>query len=183
MRRCPMVVIGRSWPQDFSLHFFRLSGSMNRVEECMGSSCLILLAFLAPLELVKAVMDFHSGLHTGLYPDLRQRDVQYVRLGDNLVDSWYRSCMDFRPGNQRLDGLSPRNPEAGWTFVQEPGGWMDYRPGTRRLVELLSRNLMVVWTFKGTFSVFLYHNLGASSNASSSYPWEDLKTEPDVLGS
>ncbi|KAF3552543.1 hypothetical protein DY000_02006427 [Brassica cretica] len=51
--------------------------------------------------------------------------------------------MDFRPRNQRLDGLSPRNQEAGWTFVQEPGGWMDYRPGTRRLVELLSRNLMV----------------------------------------
>ena len=60
--------------------------------------------------------------------------------------------MDFHPGTRRLDGLSSRNPEAGWTFVQEPGGWMDYRPGTRRLVELLSRNLMVVWTFKGTFS-------------------------------
>ncbi|KAH0885797.1 hypothetical protein HID58_061893 [Brassica napus] len=66
--------------RDFCLHFLRLSGSMNRVEECMGqdprillgrilarlrikgmrrpggrnrgSSCLILLALLAPLELV-----------------------------------------------------------------------------------------------------------------------------------
>ncbi|KAF3538492.1 hypothetical protein F2Q69_00023301 [Brassica cretica] len=60
--------------------------------------------------------------------------------------------MDFRLGTRRLDGLSSRNPEAGWTFVLEPGGRMDFRPGTRRLVELLSRNLMVVWTFKGTFS-------------------------------
>ena len=60
--------------------------------------------------------------------------------------------MDFRPGTRRLDGLSSRNPEAGWTFVLEPRGRMDFRPGTRRQVELLSRNLMVVWTFKGTFS-------------------------------
>ncbi|KAL0826892.1 hypothetical protein Bca101_050569 [Brassica carinata] len=83
---------------------------------------------------------------------------------------------DFRPGSRRLDGLSSWNPEAGWTFVLEPGGWMDLRPGTRMLVELLSKNLMVS-------SVFLYQNRGASSNASSSYPWEDLQTEPDVLGS
>ncbi|KAF3602735.1 hypothetical protein F2Q69_00037709 [Brassica cretica] len=79
-------------------------------------------------------------------------------LGDNLVDSWYRSrilghvvCgernpetgwtfvlkprdgMDFRPGTQRLDGLSSSNPEARWTLVLEPGGWMDSRPGTQRL--------------------------------------------------
>ena len=60
--------------------------------------------------------------------------------------------MDFRPGTWRLDGLSFWNPEAGWTFVLEPGGRMDFRPGTRRQVKLLSRNLMVVWTFKGTFS-------------------------------
>ncbi|KAF3553235.1 hypothetical protein F2Q69_00012660 [Brassica cretica] len=102
-------------------------------------------------------------------------------LGDNLVDSRFRDTsfrnswlvgailhksevvwtfvqepedwMDFRPETQRLDGLSSRNPEAGWTssrnpeagwtIVLEPGGWMVYRPGTRRLVELLSRNLMV----------------------------------------
>ncbi|WZZ60556.1 hypothetical protein YC2023_060663 [Brassica napus] len=51
--------------------------------------------------------------------------------------------MDFRPGTRRLDGLSSRNSEAGWTIVLEPGGWMDYRPGARRLVELLSRNPMV----------------------------------------
>ncbi|KAF2614310.1 hypothetical protein F2Q70_00011375 [Brassica cretica] len=49
-------------------------------------------------------------------------------------------------------GPPSRNPEAGWTFVLEPGGRRDFCPGTRRLVELLSRNLMVVWTFKGTFS-------------------------------
>ena len=59
--------------------------------------------------------------------------------------------MDFRPETRRLDGLSSRNPEAGWTIVLEPIGWMDYRSRTWRLVELLSRNLMVVWTFKGTF--------------------------------
>ncbi|KAF2615400.1 hypothetical protein F2Q70_00011268 [Brassica cretica] len=111
-------------------------------------------------------MDFHSGL----YPDLRQRDVQYVRLGDNLVDSWYRSrtlehvfCED--PGhvfpesedleihhsethgswmrffiNRRLYGLSSKKPETGWTIAQKPGGWMDFRPGTRRLDGLSSWN-------------------------------------------
>ncbi|KAF3534321.1 hypothetical protein DY000_02042179 [Brassica cretica] len=35
--------------------------------------------------------------------------------------------MDFRPGTQRLDGLSSSNPEARWTLVLEPGGWMDSR--------------------------------------------------------
>ncbi|KAF2563694.1 hypothetical protein F2Q70_00017545 [Brassica cretica] len=74
--------------------------------------------------------------------------------------------MDFRPGTRRLDGLSSRNPEAGWTFVLEPGGRMDFRLGTRR---------QVFWS-----SAFLYQNLGASSNASSNYPWEDIQTEPDV---
>ncbi|KAF3507392.1 hypothetical protein F2Q69_00006511 [Brassica cretica] len=35
MRRCPH---GGDWSElaDFSLHFLRLSSSMNRVEECMG---------------------------------------------------------------------------------------------------------------------------------------------------
>ncbi|KAH0893327.1 hypothetical protein HID58_055756 [Brassica napus] len=121
MRRCPHCgdwselaesLMEKPGTQDFSLHFWRLSGSMNRVGEYM--------ALLAPLELVKAVMDFHSAvasyLVSGLYFDFWQGGVQHVHLG-----TW------------RLDGLSSCNPEAGWTLVLEPGGWMDSRPGTRRL--------------------------------------------------
>nr|VDD08502.1 unnamed protein product [Brassica oleracea] len=74
-----------------------LSGSMNCVEESV-TSCIV----------------------SGLYPDLRQRDVRHVYLG------W----MDYRPGTRRLDGLSSWNPEAGWTIVLEPGGWLNFCPGT-----------------------------------------------------
>ncbi|KAF2566012.1 hypothetical protein F2Q68_00025289 [Brassica cretica] len=42
--------------------------------------------------------------------------------------SWIRSFI-----NGRLYGLLSRNPETGWAFVLEPGGWMDFCPGTRRL--------------------------------------------------
>ncbi|WZZ27497.1 hypothetical protein YC2023_010898 [Brassica napus] len=45
--------------------------------------------------------------------------------------------------NRRLYGLSSRNPETGWTFVLEPGGWMCFRPGTRRLVGLSSWNPVI----------------------------------------
>ncbi|KAH0867656.1 hypothetical protein HID58_074678 [Brassica napus] len=127
----------------------------------MGSSCLIPLALLAPFELVRAVMDFHSGLRTG-----GTFNMFVLVLGDNLVDSWYRSrtlghvvCevvwifvqepggwMDFRPGTRRLDGLSSWNPNAGWTFVLEPGGWMDFRHGTRMLDGLSSWNPEAGWT-------------------------------------
>ncbi|KAF3588357.1 hypothetical protein F2Q69_00029018 [Brassica cretica] len=61
-------------------------------------------------------------------------------LGDNLVDSWYRSrtlghvetgdWMDYNLETRRLDGLSSRNPEAGWTIVLQPGGWLKFCPGT-----------------------------------------------------
>ncbi|KAH0898780.1 hypothetical protein HID58_048348 [Brassica napus] len=81
--------------------------SSGRTSECMGqvpgilrgrilgrlrirgmriSSCLIRMALLAPLELVKAVMDFHSCLRArGTF------SMFVLVLGDNLVDSWYRS--------------------------------------------------------------------------------------------
>ncbi|WZZ89030.1 hypothetical protein YC2023_117609 [Brassica napus] len=54
--------------------------------------------------------------------------------------------MDFRPGTQRLNGLLSRNPEARWTFVQEPGGWMDFHLGTRRLDGLSFWNPEAGWT-------------------------------------
>ncbi|KAH0898495.1 LOW QUALITY PROTEIN: hypothetical protein HID58_048063 [Brassica napus] len=189
--------------------------SLNRVEECMGqdpgilrgrilatlrikgmrrlggrnwgSSCLCLLALLAPLELVKSVINFHSGLRTGLLIAFSilmllellasSRDctltfgrgnIQHVLL-DNLVDSWYQSrilghvvcgrlqsmlgwpCVVLSwnledhghvfPESEDLEILcmdfSPRNPETGWTFVLEPGGWMNFYPGTRRLTQTL----------------------------------------------
>ncbi|KAH0898817.1 hypothetical protein HID58_048385 [Brassica napus] len=104
--------------------------------------------------------------------------------------------MDFRLGTRRLDGFSSLNPEAGWIFVLEPGGRMNFRPGTRRLepdgcVDIQGDLLVYLFGSKSPpsgrlslmTSVFLYQNVGAYSNASSSYPWEDLQTEPDVLGS
>ncbi|WZZ44732.1 hypothetical protein YC2023_040991 [Brassica napus] len=125
-----LLMSWRPWPEPDLVNALRaditvtqdqveLSGSMNRVEECMGQDPGILRGLIL-------------GLHTGLYPDLRQRDVQYVRLGDNLVDSWYRS--------RTLEHVFLRKPETGWTIAQKPGGWMDFRPGTRRLDGLSSWN-------------------------------------------
>ncbi|KAF3514156.1 hypothetical protein F2Q69_00006401 [Brassica cretica] len=90
-------------------------------------------------------------------------------VGDNLVDSWYRSRtlghvvwesedLEIHPSethglwmrffiNWRLYGFSSRNPEAGWTLVLEPGGWTDFLPGTRRLDGLSSWNPEAGWTF------------------------------------
>ncbi|WZZ88539.1 hypothetical protein YC2023_117118 [Brassica napus] len=116
MRHCPH---GGDWSelaeslmekpgtQDFSLHFWRLSGSMNRVEECMG---------------------LRAGGTFSMF---------VLVLRDNLVDSWYLSripghvvCgsedLEIHPsethGSWRRDGLSSSNSEAGWTLVLEPGG-------------------------------------------------------------
>ncbi|KAF3505584.1 hypothetical protein F2Q69_00005987 [Brassica cretica] len=55
--------------------------------------------------------------------------------------------MDFCPRTRRLDGLSSWNPEAGCTFVVEPGAWTDFRPGSRRLDGLSSWNPEAGWTF------------------------------------
>ncbi|KAH0898783.1 hypothetical protein HID58_048351 [Brassica napus] len=186
MRRCPY---GGDWSelaeslmeipgtQDFSLHFWRLYGSMNRVEECMrqdprilrgrilarlrikgmrrpggrnrGSSCLIRLALLAPLELVKAVMDFHSGLHAG-----GTFSMFVLVLGDNLVDSWYRSKI---LGHVVCDGLVSCFPGGSWACFPESedleihpsethGSWVQFFIN-RRLYGLSSRNLETGWTF------------------------------------
>ncbi|KAG2255657.1 hypothetical protein Bca52824_074951 [Brassica carinata] len=104
--------------------------------------------------------------------------------------------MDFHPGTRRLDGLSSRNPEAGWTLVPNrrrmdfdhgTGGWLNFVQEPNGCVDLQGDLLVYLFDSKsppsGRLSAFLYQNLGASSNASSSYPWEDLQTEPDVLGS
>ena len=81
--------------------------------------------------------------------------------------------MDFRPETRRLDGISFTNPEAGWTFVQEPGGWMDFRPGTRRLDGLSFWNPEARWTFvlepggcvdlQGDLLVYLFDSKSPSS--------------------
>ncbi|KAF3579933.1 hypothetical protein DY000_02030782 [Brassica cretica] len=95
---------------------------------------------------IKAVA---SCIVSGLYPDLRQRDVRHVYLDleihpSETHGSWVRFFI-----NRRLYGLSSRNPETGWTFVQKPRGWMDFRPGTRRLDGLSSRNPEAGWTIVG----------------------------------
>ncbi|KAF3568876.1 hypothetical protein DY000_02014468 [Brassica cretica] len=103
-------------------------------------------------------MDFHSGLRTGLliafsYLMLLKDPGHAPPKSEDLEihpsethGSWMRFFI-----NWRLYGLSSKNPETGWTFVQKPGGWMDFHPGTRRLNELLSWNPEAGWTFKGTF--------------------------------
>ncbi|KAH0879610.1 LOW QUALITY PROTEIN: hypothetical protein HID58_067004, partial [Brassica napus] len=256
---------------DFSLHFLRLSSSMNRVEECMGQDPRILRGrILARLRItgmrsfnktrrpkLRILMLDSAGLACASWAciscnglSFRSSCRMFVLVpGDNLVDSWYRSrslghvgynrCWDdlascfhetrralgmlfqnlkIHPSethgswmrffiNWRLYGLSSGNPEAGWTFVKELGGWMDYRPRTRRLDGLSSWSpeagtrwlcgpsrgpSRIFFDSKSppsgrsslmARSVFPYQNLGASSNALSSYNWGDLKTEPYVLGS
>ncbi|KAH0867439.1 LOW QUALITY PROTEIN: hypothetical protein HID58_074461 [Brassica napus] len=72
-------------------------------------------------------------------------------LGDNLVDSWYRSrILGHDPGHVFQESkdleIHPSETHGSWMrffinwrlyglFVQEPGDWMDFRPGTRRLYE------------------------------------------------
>ncbi|WZZ27668.1 hypothetical protein YC2023_011069 [Brassica napus] len=130
------------YSSDFSLHFLRLSGSMNCVEECMG---------------------LRAGGTFSMF---------VLVLGDNLVDSWYRSrILRHDPGhvflesedleihpsethgswvrffiNRRLYGLSSRNLKTGWTFILELEGWMDYRPRIRRVDGLSLWNPEAGWT-------------------------------------
>ncbi|KAH0858856.1 hypothetical protein HID58_087117, partial [Brassica napus] len=88
-------------------------------------------------------------------------------LGDNLVDSLYRSrtlghvvcgswaCFPSEKHglwmrffiNRRFYGFSSMKPKAGRTFVLEPGGWTDFHPGTRRMDGLSSWNPEDGWTF------------------------------------
>ncbi|KAF3536208.1 hypothetical protein F2Q69_00023037 [Brassica cretica] len=129
MRRCPY---GGDWSelaeslmeipgtQDFSLHFWRLYGSMNRVEEWGTFSMFVLV----------------------LGDNLVDSWYQSKILGHVVCGSW--ACfpesedLEIHPSethgswvqffiNRRLYGLSSRNLETGWTFVLEPGGWMDSR--------------------------------------------------------
>ncbi|WZZ34598.1 hypothetical protein YC2023_017999 [Brassica napus] len=57
-------------------------------------------------------------------------EIMFVLVpGDNLVDSWYRSRSPGHVGgcDRRLYRLSSRNPEAGWTLVEEPVACIDLR--------------------------------------------------------
>ncbi|WZZ27455.1 hypothetical protein YC2023_010856 [Brassica napus] len=105
---------------------------------------------------------------------------------DNLVDSWYRSynqCWDdlasLFHGTQRILGVLSQNLKVYRYILLKPKGDL--------LVYLVdsksppSGRLLLIARYAFGSSVFLYLNLGASSNASSNYPWEELKTEPDVL--
>ncbi|CAG7888849.1 unnamed protein product, partial [Brassica rapa] len=56
-------------------------------------------------------------------------DILVFRSYD-LTGAFPRTTTDFHPGTRRLDGLSSRNPEAGWTFFLEPRGWLNFCPGT-----------------------------------------------------
>ncbi|KAH0867756.1 LOW QUALITY PROTEIN: hypothetical protein HID58_074778 [Brassica napus] len=222
---------------DFILHFLRLSGSMNRVEEYMGQDPRILRGRILARLRIRGMRRFNKTPKpklrilmldsTGLCLRLLSfcSFLPHLGIGGGAFSMFvlvplilghsqlcHNQCLDDLAscfhGTRRIPGmlfqnlkvykyillkpigsgiLSSRNPEAGWTFFKELVGCVDLRPGTLR-------NVMVVWTFSPPSgrlslisryafwrSVFLYQNLGASSNASSSYSWEDLKTEPDVL--
>ncbi|KAH0903435.1 hypothetical protein HID58_042938, partial [Brassica napus] len=191
--------------QDFSLHFLRLSGSMNCVEECMGQDPRILRGRILARLRIRGMRRFNKTWR----PKLRilmldstsigcvfvpvsllclaylmllellvsSRDwgtfsMFVLVLGDNLVDSWYRSrILRHDPGhvflesedleihpsethgswvrffiNRRLYGLSSRNLKTGWTFILELEGWMDYRPRIRRVDGLSLWNPEAGWT-------------------------------------
>ncbi|KAH0898839.1 hypothetical protein HID58_048407 [Brassica napus] len=80
-------------------------------------------------------------------------------LGDNLVDSWYRSrTLGHDPGHvfPESEDLEIHPSETHglwmrffvvWIFVKEPGGWMDFCPRTRRLDGLSSWNPEAGCTF------------------------------------
>ncbi|KAH0898753.1 hypothetical protein HID58_048321, partial [Brassica napus] len=191
-----LVGVGRK--QDISLHFLRLSGSMNREEECMGQDPGILRGrILARLRIRGMIrVELLDMLFVSAPGGWLQSMLGWpcVVLFWNMEDHGHvfpEGCMDFRPGTRRLDRLSSRNPEAGRNFVLELKCRMDFHPGTCRLerdgcVDLQEDLLVYLFDSKSPLSgrlyVFRYQNLGASSNASSSYPWEDLQTETDVLG-
>ncbi|KAL0713156.1 hypothetical protein Bca4012_020134 [Brassica carinata] len=118
MRRCPIVGISRSLAkslmeepgtQDSTLHFLRLSGSMNHVEECMGQDPGILRwRILAGLG-IKGTR--RSSLLVSLMLLEGGPSACVVLISrDNLVDSWRRS---------RILGY-------------ELGGWMHFRSRTQR---------------------------------------------------
>ncbi|WZZ60557.1 hypothetical protein YC2023_060664 [Brassica napus] len=89
---------------DFSLHFLRLSSSMNRVEECMGQDPRILRGRILARLRITGMRSFNKTQR----PKLRILMLDSAGLacaswawgtfsmfvlvpGDNLVDSWYRS--------------------------------------------------------------------------------------------
>ncbi|KAF3562474.1 hypothetical protein DY000_02014383 [Brassica cretica] len=116
MRHCPH---GGDWSelaeslmekpgtQDFSLHFWRLSGSMNRVEECMGQDPRILRGrFFARLRIswmrrfnktrrmkLRILMLDYTSLTCASWAckSWGTFSMFVLVLRDNLVDSWYRS--------------------------------------------------------------------------------------------
>ncbi|KAH0892979.1 LOW QUALITY PROTEIN: hypothetical protein HID58_055408, partial [Brassica napus] len=75
--------------------------------------------------------------------------------------------------------LSSRNTSFIRIFVPEADGCVDLQGDL--LVYLFDSKSPPSGRLSLIASVFLYQNLGASSNESSSYPWEDLKTERDLL--
>ncbi|KAF3566632.1 hypothetical protein DY000_02016091 [Brassica cretica] len=105
-----LVGVGRR--EDFRLHFWRLSSSMNRVEECMGQDPKILRGRILARLRIRGMRRFNKTRR----PKLR------ILMLDGL-SSWNPEArwtfvlepggwMDSRPGTRRLDGLSSWNPEA-----------------------------------------------------------------------
>ncbi|WZZ34587.1 hypothetical protein YC2023_017988 [Brassica napus] len=152
-----------------------LSGSTNRVEECMGQYPGILRGrILARLRIRRT-----KRLNKIRRPKLRILMLDSIGLdgtfsmfilvpGDNLVDSWYRSRS---PGH--VVCVSSILQSAPRRFEDVIGGSMDFHPGTRRLDGLYSRNSLLAWNL-------VQEPLGrifgpVSSFASSSYLLGSLK--------
>ncbi|KAH0874812.1 LOW QUALITY PROTEIN: hypothetical protein HID58_072174, partial [Brassica napus] len=165
-----------------------------------GSSCLILLALLVPLELVKAVMDFQEGLRAGflfvfsildaplvlMFTAICPSEVRHHQCWDDLASCFHGTRSVPRHALSKSGGLEKHLSET-HRFKDEPRGWMDLSPGTLRIF---------VWEpdgcvdLQGDLPVYLFEMKSSSSGrlsliarlfgavssfTSSSYPLGSLK--------
>ncbi|KAG5400039.1 hypothetical protein IGI04_014646 [Brassica rapa subsp. trilocularis] len=110
---------------DFSFLFLRISGSTNRVEECMGQDPGILRArILARLRIRRMS---------------RVTKTRRPKLRILMLDSTGLACSSrARKGSVASCVVPGLNLEAGWTLVKQPVACMDLGPGTLRLFGAVS---------------------------------------------
>ncbi|KAF3557390.1 hypothetical protein F2Q69_00013785 [Brassica cretica] len=115
---------------DFSLRFLRLSGSTNRVEECMGQDPGIQRGRILARLRTRGMSRFCKTRRPKLRILMLDSTGPCVFLSSSC--SFLRRPRIVRGCDRRLYRLSSRNPEAGWTLVKEPVACMDLSPGTLR---------------------------------------------------
>ncbi|KAF3521867.1 hypothetical protein F2Q69_00048437 [Brassica cretica] len=147
MRHCPYggdlpelaeSLMKKPGTPDFSLHFLRLSGSTNRVEECMGQDPGILrgsiLARLRTRGMSRFSKTRRPKLRILMLDSTGLASVTSCIVPGLYVDFWQRGRSALLQSAPRwLYRLSSRNPEVGWTLGKEPVACMDISTGTLRL--------------------------------------------------